>query len=780
MSLTLDRLRAPRRPHGSHYKRLMRSTALLPTTLAVFGSSAFGQAVNLGGAGNTIAPDGRTGTTLTTVGRTTTINTSTFSGGNAYNSFSQFKEGAGNTVNLNVPNNANYLVNIVRDGPVNIQGTLNSYKGGKLGGNVVFSDSYGFVVGSQGVVNTGSLAVITPAQGINESVLGANGKINNVLAGQLIRGNVPLSADGSVIIQGRINAQHGVTISAHDVMVAGSYGEAVKSARHRAMFESTVNATGMSEGAAIVSRNGSIRIVAAGNIDVAGTVRAGRAAMPASAGTTPTTRVARAAKTPRTPALSGSISFAATGDLDIEKTAVVAASGGAGARGPLVALSAGGVATIAGAVSATAAPGTAPGHVSVMAGGDISVASTALFDAVGTGATSGGGVKIYANGDLAVASGASFDVAAKGTGDGGTVELSARNTATIGGIALNAGAASGKYGSLLEDPTTLVITGGTTGTYGSTDTNQATNGAAITLSATQSITVASDGVVDSTQTLNPSVGGAITLISPSITVLGGGKVNAGSGATAGNILLESYDPAKAQTDASLNIAPQTALIAIGDGTTPATITGGTIALVATAMLPTTASVSLASDATTSAAVTFNNANITAAGTLTAAATATGIATSTGAATNAFVANVHQTVTASTSVLGNSVLAASGNIALRSQVVATSTATSAPDATYGAAAANGTAPADAAGAISILTTSATTLVGQATGDAPIVQSTGGNIFITASNQSISTASADATQAAFAGVSFAVNGVSTTTQAAVGAGASFWRNRRSSRA
>ncbi len=325
-----DRTFQLRPMRARHHSRLMRTTALLPTAFAFFGSSAFGQAVNLGGAGNTITPDGRTGTTLTTVGRTTTINTSTFSGGNAYNSFSQFKEGAGNTVNLNVPNKAGYLVNIVRDGPVDIQGTLNSYKNGRLGGNVVFSDSYGFVVGSTGAVNTGSLTVITPTREVNESILGANGKINDALAGQLIRGNVPLSADGSVVIRGRVNAQHGVSITAHDVMVAGSYSEAVNNARHRAMFESTVNASGMTEGAAIVARNGSIRIVAAGNIDVAGSVRAGGSA--AGSAATNATHLARAARSKREPVhdWSGSVSFAAGGDLNVEKTAVITASGGNG------------------------------------------------------------------------------------------------------------------------------------------------------------------------------------------------------------------------------------------------------------------------------------------------------------------------------------------------------------------------------------------------------------------------------------------------------------------
>ena len=186
---------------------LLRSTALLPVAVVAGGHSAWGQAVNLGTAnGNMIIPDGRTATRLSGSGRRSGITTSTMSGGNAYNSFSHFKEAAGNTVNLQVPGNANYLVNIVRDSAVDIRGTLNSYKNGQIGGNVVFSDSYGFVVGKGGVVNTGSLTVVTPSKAVNDAIIGKDGRVNNALAGQVIRGDVPLSPDGSVMIEGRINA----------------------------------------------------------------------------------------------------------------------------------------------------------------------------------------------------------------------------------------------------------------------------------------------------------------------------------------------------------------------------------------------------------------------------------------------------------------------------------------------------------------------------------------------------------------------------------------------
>src|ERR1700683_2804119 len=147
-------------------RALLGSSAALPLALGLFGAPpALAQAVNMGQSpGNNILATGRTATMIGVSGRTTTITTSTISGGNAFNSFSQFREGRGNTVNLVVPGSARNLVNIVTGGPVDIQGTLNSYKNGVIGGNVVFADSYGFVVGASGVVNVGSLSVAPPSQ----------------------------------------------------------------------------------------------------------------------------------------------------------------------------------------------------------------------------------------------------------------------------------------------------------------------------------------------------------------------------------------------------------------------------------------------------------------------------------------------------------------------------------------------------------------------------------------------------------------------------------------
>ena len=155
---------------------------------------------------NVITPDGRTGTSLQTSGSVTNVTTSTISGNNAFNSFSQFSVGQGNTVNLQLPTGTQNLVNIVRDAPVYVNGTLNSYMNGAIGGNVYFADPKGFVVGRSGTVNVGSLNVSTPTREFTDSLIGAGGQINQSAVGNLMAGSFPVSPDGNVRIYGRINA----------------------------------------------------------------------------------------------------------------------------------------------------------------------------------------------------------------------------------------------------------------------------------------------------------------------------------------------------------------------------------------------------------------------------------------------------------------------------------------------------------------------------------------------------------------------------------------------
>ena len=158
-------------------------------------------------------PDGRTQTQLSVSGGTTDVTTSTIHGGNAFNSFSQFQVGQGDTVNLHVPDSAQRLLNVIHNAPVNIDGTVNGYQNGKIGGNVYFADPYGFVVGKTGTVNVGSLTVRTPTSAATEKLIDSQGNIDDPTVSSLLDGSIPISPDGSVVIRGRINAPNGVSIS---------------------------------------------------------------------------------------------------------------------------------------------------------------------------------------------------------------------------------------------------------------------------------------------------------------------------------------------------------------------------------------------------------------------------------------------------------------------------------------------------------------------------------------------------------------------------------------
>ncbi|KJC41165.1 leukotoxin LktA family filamentous adhesin [Bradyrhizobium sp. LTSP857] len=223
---------------------------------------------------NVITPDGRTGTSLQTSGSGTNVTTSTVSGNSAFNSFSQFSVGQGNTVNLQLPNGTQNLVNIVRDAPVYVNGTLNSYMNGAIGGNVYFADPKGFVVGRSGTVNTGSLNVSTPTREFTDSLIGPGGAINGTAVGNLMAGSFPVSPDGNIRIYGRVNAMDGVRLTGQNVFVGGASQRDIANLDHAAKFAASVNSKGLHSASAITVSNGSIHIGAVNNATVNGRLTA--------------------------------------------------------------------------------------------------------------------------------------------------------------------------------------------------------------------------------------------------------------------------------------------------------------------------------------------------------------------------------------------------------------------------------------------------------------------------------------------------------------------------
>jgi hypothetical protein len=504
------RARRPGAVLGSLRQRCLVGQAM---ALVLWNAPAFAQ--------NVITPDGRTQTNVAVSGATTTITTQTVSGGAGYNSFSRFEQSAGTTVNMHLPQNTGALVNIVRNGPVVVNGILNSYKNGNIGGHIYFSDSAGFTVGPSGVINTGRLTVNTPTREFLDQVIAPNGTINETLAARLRANDVPISPDGAISIEGRINAKRGVTLHGNSVSVAGQItanaapvdiGEQRR--RHQTAFSQSVNTSGLRHGGAMVARRGGgIEIVAAGTARISGSLSANATAR-RSAGTI----MVRSGK-----------------GTTITETAKLSATGAAPS------------AKLASAATGSAAVNTGDGgKISVTSDAGIAIARGARFDvsAAQTVAGKGGEIKVFAGTNLDVESGAFF--AGKGglTGDGGFLELSAKKTVTIDAIDVDLATRNGKNGVFLIDPQDLVIS----------SANISVNGADVNLTADNSITIAAGGSVDTRRfnrangdlsATNASTGssGAITLTAPKITVLGqlrADVVNAGGTSwQAGDITLTS-------------------------------------------------------------------------------------------------------------------------------------------------------------------------------------------------------------------------------------------------
>jgi hypothetical protein len=535
---------------------------------------------------NVITPDGRTGTSVQTSGSVTNVTTSTVSGNSAFNSFSQFSVGQGNTVNLQLPTGTQNLVNIVRDAPVYINGTLNSYMNSAIGGNVYFADPKGFVVGRSGVVNVGSLNVSTPTREFTDSLLGAGGQINGSAVGNLMAGSFPVSPDGNIRIYGRINAIDGVRLTGQNVFVGGGASQRdIANLDHAAKFAASVNSKGLRSAAAITVRNGSIHIGAVNNASVNGRLTA------RSKTTTPSNitvvagnkaelgknaRLSTASKT----ADAGGVLVKAGNDVTVKTGAKINASSATGNAG-LVELSGNGVIDVGSGVTINLAAtngraGTLlidPTDVVIgdMSQGDtgVTLGNTSVANAIAA-LSAGGTYLVQADNSVTLAAHAVIDArnldATKthSVGNAINVEIDAPTINIVNGAkilaqAINIGGTTYTSGSVTLTATAndTKLSGQATATTGITIDGQITGGD-ISIGATST----------ATSSFTSSVPGLFTLVGTTLAAsllgLNGGYVAASATATvninghaningAGNVDIKSHgsetaqDPALAST-----------------------------------------------------------------------------------------------------------------------------------------------------------------------------------------------------------------------------------------
>ncbi|MFA5581399.1 MAG: leukotoxin LktA family filamentous adhesin, partial [Paracoccaceae bacterium] len=252
--------------------RRQRILGLLRGTVATVSSAMVAVAPALPAYADAIVADGRTDTQIVTSGNITDITTGTIHGGNAFNSFERFSVEQLRTVNLHQPDAAGALINVIRGGITNIDGTLNVLKGGEVGGNVFLVNPEGLVVGAGGVVNAGALTVSTGSHGFAERLIGADGAISDDAVAQLFAGTEELSPSAAIALYGEINARRLEMRVGARMILDGRIN--VIDAEGSQTAAPAVNTAGTENAAGVSVSGGVIRLHAEGDMQVGGQISA--------------------------------------------------------------------------------------------------------------------------------------------------------------------------------------------------------------------------------------------------------------------------------------------------------------------------------------------------------------------------------------------------------------------------------------------------------------------------------------------------------------------------
>lgn len=175
----------------------------------------------------------KTNTDIKITGNITDIksNTTVSGGSVGVNTFGKFNVANGEVVNLHLIGSQTKLINLIYDSSASqINGIVNSYMNGKIGGNVLFANPNGFVIGADGVFNVGSLTLVTPTQQSMNSFINDIGsetpsfnetQLNKLISfsfngdNYLVCGDTsnPIKLEKSLIeISGKINSVNGIDI----------------------------------------------------------------------------------------------------------------------------------------------------------------------------------------------------------------------------------------------------------------------------------------------------------------------------------------------------------------------------------------------------------------------------------------------------------------------------------------------------------------------------------------------------------------------------------------
>lgn len=220
-----------------------------------------------------ISIDGNTNTIIQNNGSITNISTSTIHNTTAFNSFKSFNISESEIVNLLLPGSTSTLVNLIKQGPSNINGTLNSIMNGKPGGNIFLVNPYGIIVGNTGVINVGSLVVATPTANFVDTFFDAPGMVNLQSLNSLEEGSFTVNPNARFENHGVIQALDSVKITAGSVINEGEITTGYI-AEGKVNFNDLINTADLEDGNYIVAKDSNISIKANSDITNSGLIAA--------------------------------------------------------------------------------------------------------------------------------------------------------------------------------------------------------------------------------------------------------------------------------------------------------------------------------------------------------------------------------------------------------------------------------------------------------------------------------------------------------------------------
>ena len=161
----------------------------------------------------------------------------------AINVFNKFNLSANEIANMyfglkGTEHNSANLVNFVND-RIDINGTVNAIQNSQIGGNLFFLSKDGMAVGKSGVINTGSLYVMTPTQDFmdaaktiattapDETAADKLAHITNITTDAASWQAIPLNSSGTITVLGKVNAVNEVRMRAAKIGVGKNVDDSV-------------------------------------------------------------------------------------------------------------------------------------------------------------------------------------------------------------------------------------------------------------------------------------------------------------------------------------------------------------------------------------------------------------------------------------------------------------------------------------------------------------------------------------------------------------------------